>query len=569
MKSNVVVMAAVGLFGVGFASAQVTSRVSVLSNGVQANGACREVVVASGGGHIAFSSQATNLVSGDTSDRWDIFVADLTTGVITRESVDSSGAEANEYSWTPSLSADGRWVAFVSAATNLVPQSGIGHQAYLRDRWLGSTVVLNVDAQGVPALPESGDPFVSDDGRYVAFWSQAPLVAGDGNSQPDVYVRDLLTATTERVSLGLGGGDPLGASWPHAISADGRFVAIYSTASNLVPNDTNGQRDMFVFDRATGSTERISVSSSGVEGNANSGGYGADFTADGRFVVFTSEANNLVAGDTNGRRDAFLRDRLLGTTERMTMAPNGAQSSNDVLNCALSDDGTRFVATMHSPGMPPWIPAWTHVYVRELPSGFARAVALTSMGNIANSSTFGSASSISANGAKIAYWTSASNLVAGDTNGFADVYLLDLGTCPTPLNYCTATVNSLGCTPALEWFGTPSISAPSGFTIRARDVLPDCNGALMYGLSSAAVPFHGGVRCVFSSLRRLLLPPAVAGGSGPCAGVYDVGFDRILASDAGATLFVGQRVFTQICSRDPGSPTGWGLTDALMFVICP
>src|SRR5436190_3414638 len=132
-----------------------------------------------------------------------------------------------------------------------------------------------------------------------------------------------------------------------AVSGDGRYVAFASLSDNLVPGDSNGAVDVFVRDRLTGTTERVSVSSTGVQGNAGSGllnGMGGpSLSADGRYVAFDSQASNLVKGDTNNAIDVFVRDRLTGTTERDSVASDGAQGSGE--EATISDDGNRVAFT--------------------------------------------------------------------------------------------------------------------------------------------------------------------------------------------------------------------------------
>src|SRR5439155_1436556 len=185
-------------------------------------------------------------------------------------------------------------------------------------------------------------PALSADGRFVAFVSFATnLVAGDTNGATDVFVHDRQTGTTERVSVASDGKKGNDGSRGAALSADGRFVAFHSTPTNLGPGDTNGATDVFVHDRQTGTTERVSVASGGTEGNGFSAG--PALSADGRFVAFHSTATNLVAGDTNGKTDVFVHDRQTGTTERVSVASDATQGNNASSYPALSADG-RFVA---------------------------------------------------------------------------------------------------------------------------------------------------------------------------------------------------------------------------------
>ncbi len=214
----------------------------------------------------------------------------------------------------------------------------------------GTTTRVSVDSAGGQANDFSGaapsisvDTSISADGRFVVFQSDATnLVAGDTNGASDVFVHDRQTGTTTRVSVDSAGHEATGlypASGDPAISADGRFVAFDSNATNLVAGDTNSAYDIFVHDRQTGTTTRVSVDSAGNQAN----GYDPSLSADGRFVAFTSGASNLVAGDTNGASDVFVHDRQTGTTTRVSVDSAGWQAYSFSHLPSISADG-RFVA---------------------------------------------------------------------------------------------------------------------------------------------------------------------------------------------------------------------------------
>jgi Tol biopolymer transport system component len=213
--------------------------------------------------------------------------------------------------------------------------------------WAGETTErVSVGPHGRQADGASLAPALSMDGRFAAFKSDATnLVRGDTNGATDVFVRDRAKSTTERVSVGPGGVQGDGNSGgvfdfdTIAISADGRFVAFVSDATNLVPGDTNFSTDVFVRDRAKGVTERVSVGPGGVQ--ANDVSFFPSLSADGRFVAFQSGATNLVPGDTGG--GIYVRDRELGTTERVDLGPGGVQANEAGFDPAISADG-RFVA---------------------------------------------------------------------------------------------------------------------------------------------------------------------------------------------------------------------------------
>ncbi len=228
-----------------------------------------------------------------------MFVYDRRTDAIERASVAGDGTEANDEALDPALSADGRYAAFTSCATNLVAgDTNFQPDVFVRDLATGETERVSVASGGAQGNMCSAYPSFSADGRYVAFMSCAfNLVAGDTNGSPDIFVHDRQTGETERVSVASDGTEGDYCSWDADISADGRYVSFYSEAANLVTADGNAFADVFVHDRETGETVRVSVDSDGAEGDGAS--EASSISADGRYVAFESSASNLVAGDTN------------------------------------------------------------------------------------------------------------------------------------------------------------------------------------------------------------------------------------------------------------------------------
>jgi len=323
-------------------------RVSVASDGTEGNGNSQGASISGDGRYVAFWSDATNLVLNDTNAYLDYFVHDLVTGQTERVSVATGGTQGSATAFTsfypPALSNDGRFVAFVSDQPDLVPGDTNGvSDIFLRDRQLGQTTRISVANAGTEANGTSISPSISEDGTLIAFSSAASnLVSGDSNALDDVFVHDMLTGFTQRVSLGNSGAEAnQGASGLGTISGDGRHVTFASYSTNLVVGDTNGFQDIFVRDLLLLRTERVSVGVSGAEALGNS--FWPSISRDGRFVVFYSEAQNLVPTDFNASQDVFVHDRSAGRTILISRRRDGFAGNNGSAGGSISPDG-RFVA---------------------------------------------------------------------------------------------------------------------------------------------------------------------------------------------------------------------------------
>ena len=296
--------------------------------------------ISGNGRYITFASNATNLVANDTNGQRDIFIYDRTENTTELVSVATGGTQANDLNLFNAISDDGRYVAFESMASNLVANDTNGSRdIFVRDRVANTTERINVASNGTQANDLASLDSISDDGRYITFSSSANnLVANDNNGSSDVFVRDRVEKTTERISVATGGTQANGSSEFGSISGDGRYVAFESTASNLVANDTNSSSDIFIYDRVEQTTERINVAIGNTQPNGDS--YGASISDDGRYVAFVSEADNLVADDTNERADIFVYDRIEQTTKHIngnsfpTISGNGEYV---VFNSSLDD----------------------------------------------------------------------------------------------------------------------------------------------------------------------------------------------------------------------------------------
>jgi hypothetical protein len=359
----------------------------------------------------------------------------------------------------------------------------------------------------VPADGYSVKACLSDDGRFVAFESYATnLVPLDSNFWGDCFLRDRLLGTTERVSVSSSGVQAhLGAKKP-SMSVDGRFIAFESQSSNLVLGDFDGVDDVFVRDRATGVTELVSKTTAGVA----VGGDAPSISADGRFVSFVSSSPQLIPHDLNNHADVFVVDRLTGAAHVAGRDAGGDLGDGDARQPALSGDG-RWVA-------------------------------------------FGSL---------------ATNFAPNDNNNLLDYFVHDVA--PTvPIAYCTAKPNSAGCTPSIAASGIASVSlAPPQFWVHGQNVLNQKVGYLFYGLGIGNWPYMGGTLCVSVPVRRT--PGVNSGGNAApptdCSGLLSFDFNSWIRSGVDPTLVPGTVVDVQWAYRDPADPHKIGFTDALQFVI--
>jgi len=414
------------LLAVASQSGPYTERVSLNSAEFEGNAPVTAAVFCADGRYVAFVSVADNLVNGDANGLADVFLRARHADRTIRVSVDSLGAEANGVSRDPSLAADGRYVAFASDANNLVANDANGtSDVFVHDIVSGMTVRVSVDSLGLEANGASERPSITGDGRYVAFESDASnLVAVDANGARDVFVHDLWTGLTERLSVASGGAEAVGTSTGAALSLDGRFLVFQSDAANLVPNDANGFVDVFLHDRMTGLTERVSVDSSGAEANGIS--IDAIVSTDGFTVAFTSLATNLVPGDTNGVADVLIRDRRNGLTERMSVDSSGAQASGPSSNPSLIPDGSIIAFESLAPDLVAGdTNGWSDVFLRMRGTNETERISLRNAGGQSNAPSYAPSCAVDAR--VVTFMSDATNLVPGDTNLATDAFVRNRG----------------------------------------------------------------------------------------------------------------------------------------------
>lgn len=399
------------------------TRASVSSSNVQGNSWSERPSISSDGRFVAFLSGASNLVVGDTNGYQDVFVRDLQNKKTTCVSVSSSGVMANSYSQVPSISASGRFVAFWSVASNLVAgDTNKEGDIFVHDRNTGQTTRISVSSSGEQANNASSPHLaISGNGRFVAFQSIATnLVDEDTNNIGDMFVHDRNTGQTTRVSISTGGDQANNYSHSPSFSHDGRYVAFQSFASNLVNEDDNGKGDIFVHDQQTGETTRVSVASGGVQAN----GASSDpfISGDGRYVAFVSDATNLVDNDDNNKVDIFVHDRQNGTTMRVSVDSSNAEANGNSSDPTISYDRRHVVFVSYASNLVDGDPNQKQdVFLYNLWWGETTRVSYGVDDVQADNLSYQSA--ISADGIYVAFSSKASNLVDGDTNGKADIFV--------------------------------------------------------------------------------------------------------------------------------------------------
>lgn len=525
--------------------------------------------ISDGGNVVAFQSLAKNLAPGAGSNLFEVYVRDSNKLAPELIGVDSSGTPGNGDALGPDVAGDGNLVVFTSQADNLVTgDTNGGADVFLRDRIAGTTTRVSVSGIGVEANLGGSNARISTGGRFVTFTSSATnLVVGPAQSGREVFVRDLQAGTTSWISLTSTGIEQDGDCAETAISNDGQVVAFRTNANNMVAGlPPNQFRDrIYVRDRFTGTTELVSTDSSGSFPNETSSE--PSISDDGRFVAFFSRASNLVPSDANGTGgDVFVHDRATRQTMLVGTSATGVQGNGDARDPEISPDGRYVVFRGTSNNLVPGVQG-IQVYVKDLWTGAIRVASVDSGGNPTN--FFSQAPSISADGTVVAFMSTGVGLVPGPTTVHAQLYTHSLVGCPFPEIYCTASQTSLpGCTMELEFVHSANLGWASDFELSTT--APGGGLAIaivgVHGQASIPAGTQGGLVCVQPPFLRT--PPKVGGGSPQlCNALYEFS----LADFVGASpeVVVGNYVHAQVWARDPASADGFALSDALRFVVCP
>jgi len=410
--------------------AQTTARLSVNSEGIQGNGNSLNPKISADGRFVVFRSFANNLVTNDTNNFIDLFQTEVATGITQRVNVTTNGSQIVGNLVDYAVSSNGRYVAFSTDASGLIAgDTNNLSDIFVRDTIGNTTTRITNGINNTLTDGSSIFPTISSDGRYVSYESVATnLVANDTNALRDIFVYDRTTSTTTRLSVSTTGIQSNAQSYNAVISGDGSEVAFFSEATNLVPGDTNAFGDVFVRNIAAGTTAIVSVSTSGALGDGISGTNDISISQNGKVIAFDSLATNLVTGDTNARLDVFLRDITVPaspTTTRVSVGAGGVQGNGSSFLDVITPDGNSVLFDSNATNL---VSGDTNanydVFLYNRASGTTTRVSL-GVGDVQGNSE-SSFADISADGSRIVFASFATNLVPNDTNGFVDVFLRTL-----------------------------------------------------------------------------------------------------------------------------------------------
>jgi Tol biopolymer transport system component len=456
--------------------------VSAGAGGSSGNGASGEGAITPNGRYVAFVTTARNLIANDLNlSAGDVILRDVRDGVTTLVSVNRFGTgTGNGASHDPSVSENGRWVVFTSAAEDLVGNDANGvEDVFVRDLTLGTTLVsVRQDGSG-SATGASGSASISSNGRWVSFSSVAEdLVASDGNGQEDVFVRDLQTGMTTLVSIDRqGSSSGTGRSFGPVLTPGGRTVAFVSNANDLVADDENAANDVFLRDLNAGTTTIVSISRDGT-GGGKGDSWGPIVSPNGRYVAFTSVARDMVTADRNHSSDVFLRDLRQGTTTLVSVSKSGKRTANGAsVALAVASSGRYVLFTSRAPNLGGGDRNETDdVFLRDLRDGVTQIVSVNANGRSANGPS--SAGTLSSDGRYALFASTATDLVQTPVGGLGDVYRRDVADGVTTLASAAAAGSAGGNGPSDTPLLTPD--GRFGLFLSTGDDLAegDANGAL-------------------------------------------------------------------------------------------
>jgi hypothetical protein len=565
-KVSVVLFAASWIAVAGGAFAQSRfERISVDSTGLEANrpSPVNGAAFSSDGRFVAFDSTASNLAPWDLNNASDVFVHDRSSGATVLISTALTGLAGNGSSNFGGISADGRFVVFDSSAGDLVKyDSNQLTDVFVCDRDPDGNGIfdeandvvtrVSVDSAGNQANGSSYESAISADGTKVAFASDARnLVASDTNSATDVFLHDLGTGSTQLISLSTAGVQGNQFSGEATLSSDGALVCFASDATNLVPNDTNSTQDVFLRDLGAGTTRRMSVRSNGAQANNTS--FEPTMSSDGTRVAFWSGASNLVAGDTNNANDVFLHDVASGATTCVDVTSSGAPASLGAQRSILSSSGDFLVFYSSSTDLAGIETNQTvDAFEADLSAGTLRKVSIHPSGQEGDNGSWPFA--VSDDGSLVAFYASGFDLIGSDANNVQDLLVRDYAVpdvFASKSGYGSGLAGTVGI-PSLDASADPvmgtTISIDVGNSLGFYEV-----GFVLIGLQQISVATRGGTLLVDPLLiEPILIPPAGASLNGAIP-VEDVN--------------VGVDVFVQVLEVDPGAVQGVAFTPGLQLTL--
>lgn len=492
----------------------VTELVSLSSTGAQLSGSSNPVRISADGRYVLFMSWADDVHPDDPDTLLDFFVRDRTLGTTELISRRPAGSPIG-CEFEADMSSDGRFVVFYSADKLIVPgDTDDSLDVFLHDRNSTTTILVSVDGQGIkPGIPGAGFPSVSDDGKRVTFLAPAPNWIPGNSLTEQIWLKDLNDDSVQLITVRPDGQPSFLPSLTSSISGNGRFVAFMNRGDDLTPDEIyNGWiEDIYVRDVEAGATELITKSWTG--GPANHYSTYPSITADGRFVAFVSYASNLVALDGNGSGipDVFVHDRQTSVTTLASVGHQGQFSSQGAYGARVSDDGRVVTFTSLDPGLLPGSGVYNY-----------------------------------------------------------DAYLRECQPDVTAV-YCVAQTNSLGCIPLVTSQGTASVTQGGGFDVSCERLVSGSLGIFYYGTSgTASGTLLGFSQCVKPPTIRT--PVAQTGGSFPpsdCTGSLTIDFNAWIAAGSDPSLVAGTLVYGQFWSRDPTATSTIHLSPAVAFAIGP
>lgn len=557
----------------GLLAQQATTSIAARTDhGAQSVHGIHTGTVSSDGRWTLFDTDSADIVRGDTNGVVDTFLHDSVTGKTERVSVDSSGAQVSRDSYAVQVSADARWVLMNSEADELAPAgSALAMDGCLRDRQTGAIAVLLTGIGGARLDNQSMAVAMTPDARYVVLDSPATnVLPGTPVGVSNVYVIDRVSGIVTYEGRNTSGQPADAGTYGGAITADGRYLLFTSDASNLAGNDTNAVDDVFLRDRMLGTTVLVSGDSLGNPATGNAG----FLSADARYASFVSFSDLVVPGDNNGFEDVFVRDMWSGTLEMVSRNAVGEVGNGPTVGGFLSADGRKVGLLSFASNFVPGITGNWQAYLKDRVSGEIECVSVSTLGVPAPESV--NLTAMSPDGRRFSFTSNDALIGSSDLNGnFQDLLLRDLdGGAPTIGSYCISGSNSSGCSGSFAGFGIPDANAGSGFQLVANGVQGQSIAIVHYGVSGPyIVPFGASesVRCVRPPLQRTRIL-STGGTAGSCNGKIVLDWNEFIATNPealGNPFLGGEAVWSQVWVRDPGSTIGGVFTNAVWFTVAP